>query len=146
MRKAIYCLVALLTLSSCTIDGANHGIRSIGTALWHAVREDMGRVIEIFDLLSDYERYVEEEVEGDFREGYEVSVNGNVHTLKTNTYYGTSVKTIITMSDDNWHVVRTGGDGYDLTITLGEDGTYYADFETIYNIESTGNAEFRMLT
>ena len=49
------------------------------------------------------------------------------------------------MLEDRWEVKRTGGNGFDLTISEAtEANTYTVHFNTIYNIESTGNGDFKV--
>jgi hypothetical protein len=49
------------------------------------------------------------------------------------------------MYDDRWEVKRTGGNGFDLTISEATDAdTYTVHFNAIYNIESAGDGDFKV--
>jgi hypothetical protein len=49
------------------------------------------------------------------------------------------------MFEDRWEVKRTGGNGFDLTISEAADtDSYVVYFDTIYNSESTGDGDFKV--
>lgn len=95
--------------------------------------------MQIFDMLSEYEEYVNSGAEGDFKD-YTITIEGNTHTLTQNTRYHTPIVTTITKVSKSWHVVRTGGLSYDLVITPLGDEIYSVRFDNIYNHESKGDA------
>lgn len=150
MKRLIYIIVALLTLTSCEWGEEYTPNRTIGSWMWQGVREDIERVVEILELLELYGDYtlIDNEAEQQdflnthFR-GYQISVNGNRHTLVYDTAYGGSITTLITVHDStSWHITRSGGNSYDLDLKLLDGGIFRATFNSLCHDESTGNGEF----
>lgn len=150
MKRLIYIIVALLTLTSCEWGEEYTPNRTIGSWMWQGVREDIERVVEILELLELYGDYtlIDNEAEQqDFLDahfrGYQISVNDNLHTLVYDTAYGGSITTLITVHDStSWHITRSGGNSYDLDLKLLDGGIFRATFNSLCHDESTGNGEF----
>ena len=150
MKRLIYIIVALLTLTSCEWGEAYTPNRSLGSWMWQGVREDIARVVEIMEFLElygDYTLLEDNELKADFKEThlsrYDIKVEGNLHTLTYNTAYGTTITTLITVKDsNNWHISRTGGNHYDIDLELNESGIFKAKFNSMGHDESTGEGEF----
>lgn len=144
-------MVALLALSGCTMDDEYRPNKSIGTWLWHATREDIGRVVEIFDLMERYEHYSriddDEALKSEYFAtnfvGYTLSIEGNCHRLIYQTSYNSTIVTEISVLGNNrWHITRSGGNHYDLDLSLRSDGSFLAEFNTLSHDESVGHASF----
>ena len=140
----------MFTTASCEwSDGEDASPKSIGYELWSIARTDLEHVNSIFDFVACYNHLINIEDEA-MRESYIytyfhnaiISETGNVHTLTYNTSYHTNYTVTIEMYDTHWHITRSGGYGYDLTVTPNGNGRYTARFDKLYNNESTGEAEF----
>lgn len=150
MKRLIYIIVALLTLTSCEWGGEYTPNRSLGSWMWQGVREDIARIVEIMEFLELYGDYTlldDNELKADFKEKhlsrYDIKVEGNLHTLIYNTAYDTTITTLITVKDsNNWHISRTGGNHYDIDLELNESGIFKAKFNSMGHDESTGEGEF----
>ena len=150
MKRLIYIIMALLTLTSCEWSGEYTPNRSLGSWMWQGVREDIARVVEIMEFLElygDYTLLEDNELKADFKEKhlsrYDIKVEGNLHTLTYNTAYDTTITTLITVKDsNNWHISRTGGNHYDIDLELNESGIFKAKFNSMGHDESTGEGEF----
>ena len=57
MKRLIYIIVALLTLTSCEWGEEYTPNRTIGSWMWQGVREDIERVVEIMEFLELYGEY-----------------------------------------------------------------------------------------
>lgn len=152
MKRLIYIMVALLTLTSCEWGEEYTPNRTIGSWMWQGVREDIARVVEIMEFLELYGEYTlleGDELQDDFKQthfsNYDIKVDGNLHTLVYDTAYGGSITTLITVKDShNWHITRTGGNHYDIDLELNESGIYKAKFNSLGHDESTGNGDFTL--
>jgi hypothetical protein len=167
MRRLIrYATIAfaILSLSACEYDtGTTPRPDSLGKTIWDIAYPDLYRVNEILDFVANYNYYLtieatepeegetstENEVERYRREELnnpvDITIVGNTHTLIYGTNYGTTYTITFEMLKDRWEVKRTGGNGFDLTISEAtEANTYTVHFNTIYNSESTGNGDFKV--
>lgn len=155
---------AILSLSACEYDtGTEPRPDRLGKTIWDIAYPDLRRVNEILDFVANYNYYrtiadiwpedeqntAESEVERyrheELNNPVDIKVVGNTHTLIYGTDYGTTYTITFTMYDDRWEVKRTGGNGFDLTISEATDAdTYTVHFNAIYNIESTGDGDFKV--
>jgi hypothetical protein len=155
---------ALLSLSACECnEGTEPRPDRLGKTIWDIAYPDLRRVNEILDLVANYNYYltidVAEPEEGEntseseadryrreeLNNPVDISIVENKHTLTYETNYGTTYTITFEMLEDRWEVKRTGGNGFDLTISEAtEADTYVAHFNTIYNSESTGDGDFKV--
>lgn len=167
MRRLIrYATIAfaLLAATACEYsEGTERNPDLLGKAIWNTAYPDLYRVNEILDFVANYNYYrtiadiwpedeqntAESEVERYRREELnnpmDIKVVGNTHTLIYGTNYGTTYTITFTMYNDRWEVKRTGGNGFNLTISEATDAdSYVVHFDTIYNIESMGDGDFKV--
>lgn len=155
---------ALLAATACEYsEGTERNPNLLGKAIWNTAYPDLYRVNEILDFVANYNYYLtiddsannetdneaESESERYKREELNnpqaITIEHNTHTLIYGTDYGTTYTITFEMLEDRWEVKRTGGNGFDLTISEAtEANAYTVHFNTIYNIESTGNGDFKV--
>ncbi len=155
---------AILSLSACEYDsGTTPRPDRLGKTIWDIAYPDLYRVNQILDFVANYNYYrtiadiwpedeqntSESEIERYRREELnnpvDISIVGNTHTLTYGTNYGTTYTITFEMFEDRWEVKRTGGNGFDLTISEATDAdSYVVHFDTIYNSESTGDGDFKV--
>ncbi len=141
-------LIAIMTIGCDAIGGPDINVQRLGHAMWEITRNDIHRINEIFTYVMHYDHLqtIEDEADRDsyiqlhFRDA-EIVVEGDVHTLTYNTAHGTSYSVTFEFLEDGYHVTRTGGMSYDLTLTLGDNDAMEAHFANIRNIESVGHAD-----
>ncbi len=153
MRRHIItllCAMAGLLSTSCEYYGGDYyAPERLGKAIWDTTYQDLKRVNEIFDYVARYNYLcsIEDETE---REAYRIanfsnatiSVEQNIHTIIHTTNYGTYYVVKFVEGKKSWHITRSGGNGYDLTITPQSDGSYSAHFNYFYRNELIGEGDF----
>ena len=149
MRRYLTLIIIAITAMGCEIyGGSNRKTEELGQAIWEITRSDLHRINEIltYAIRYDHLQTIEDEAEHEtYKLTYignpEIEVNGNIHTLTYNTSYNTTYHVRFEFLDNGWHVVRTGGKSYDVTITRSEDDSMEAHFASIRNTESAGYAD-----
>jgi hypothetical protein len=140
----------MLSTVSCEWEsGDTPSGKKLGYQLWSIAHEDLTRVNEIFDFVAYYnmlqtiddEQQRKEFINRYFNGAY-INIEGNVHMIVHNTSYGSNYYTIIEMCSDHWRIRRSGGYGYDMTITPTTDDTYRVELSDFYNLESKGYGSF----
>lgn len=153
MKKILQYIVAvalMLTTTACEWGGGDYKAeRTLGLRLWQIASHDLERVNEIFDFVAQYNHMlnIEDETQREnYRDTYFsnalITEYGNIHSLTYVTSYNTKYCVDVEMYNDRWHITRSGGKGYDLTVTPLASGRYMARFDKIYNSESMGEGEF----
>lgn len=155
MRRYIItllCAVAGLLITSCEYYGGEYyAPERMGKEIWDTTYRDLTRVNEILDYVARYNYLcsIEDETE---REAYRIAnfsnatinIEQNIHSIIHTTSYGTSYIVKIVEGENSWHISRSGGNGYDLTITHNSDGSYTAYFNYFYRNELIGQGEFEV--
>jgi hypothetical protein len=159
MRQILYyatIAMMLITLSSCEYrSGQERNPEGLGKTIWDIAYLDIVRVNEVLDFVAHYNYYlsIEEEAKSKvylekhlIEDGMipEIEINGNRHILTYNTTYGTTYNIEIEMFSDYWHVIRTGGRGYDITIRVGQEADYSVDIARLYSRESVGSGQLEV--
>lgn len=145
------CATAGLFSASCEYYGGEYyAPERFGKAIWDTTYQDLKRVNEIFDYIARYNQLcsIEDETE---REAYRIanfanatiSVEQNIHTIVHTTSYGTEYIVKIVEGKTSWHITRSGGNGYDLTITRESDGNYAVYLNYFYRNELIGQGDFK---
>ena len=146
----IMVIVSLLGSVSCQYkEGDTPSGKAMGYYLWTISRTDISRINEIFDYIAYYNHLLTIEDEEE-RNRYihlhfgdvSINANGNIHEIHRETSYATLYTTTFEMHSDHWRVKRSGGYGYDLTITPTESGSYRVELNEFYNNESSGIGSF----
>lgn len=154
MRRYIItllCAVAGLLITSCEYYGGEYyAPERMGKAIWDTTYQDLKRVNEILDYVARYNYLcsIEDETE---REAYRIAnfsnatinVEQNIHSIVHTTSYGTSYIVKIVEGENSWHISRSGGNGYDLTITRESDGNYAVYLNYFYRNELIGQGDFK---
>lgn len=143
-------MIALCSTSCVWDSGGEPNPKRLGYLLWSISRNDLTRVNEIFDYIARYNQLLTIEDEATrklfidcYFNGDAISVNGNIHTIKRNTAYGSAYTVVIKMFEDRWEVMRTGGYGYELTIRPKiANAMYSVEMTHIYNNSSDGHGTF----
>ena len=143
-------MIALCSTSCVWDSGGEPNPKRLGFQLWSISRNDLTRVNEIFDYIARYNQLLTIEDEttrelfiNSYFYGAAISVNGNIHTIKRDTAYGSTYTVVIKMFEDRWEVMRTGGYGYELTIRpKTANALYSVDMKHIYNNSSDGHGTF----
>lgn len=155
---------ALLAATACEYsEGTDPRPDKLGKTIWDITYPDLYRVNEILDFVANYNYYLaiddsannETDNEGkseaerykreELNNPQAITIEHNTHTLIYGTDYGTTYTITFEMLEDRWEVKRTGGNGFDLTISEATAAnTYTVHFNTIYNIESTGDGDFKV--
>lgn len=140
----------MLSASACEWKaGDEPNGKAMGYRLWSIAHADLTRINEIFDFVAYYnmlqtiedDEQRKEFISRHFNGAY-INVEGNVHMIAYNTNYDTNYYTIIEMNSDHWRVRRSGGYGYDVTITATPDDKYSVELNDFYNFESKGYGTF----
>lgn len=143
--------MTVLFITSCEYYGGEYyAPERFGKAIWDTTYQDLKRVNEIFDYIARYNQLcsIEDETE---REAYRIanfanatiSVEQNIHTIVHTTSYGTEYIVKIVEGKTSWHITRSGGNGYDLTLTPNADDSYTAHFNYLYRNELIGQGDFK---
>lgn len=142
-------MVGLFTTSCEYYGGEYYSPERMGKEVWDMTYRDLMRVNEILDYVARYHYLcsIEDETE---REAYHIAnfsnatinVEQNIHSIVHTTSYGTSYIVKIVEGKSSWHITRSGGNGYDLTITHESDDSYAAYFNYLYRNELIGQGEF----
>lgn len=150
MRRLRYILtiVACTLIAGCELDdGRQRDIAAVGLYLWRIASDDLNHINEAFALAMHY-RNMHDIEDATEREQYrvlhiqgDIAVVGDKHVITYHTMYDTSYTITIEMESSAWHITRSGGNGYELTIT--PYGDYFrATFGRLYHHESSGYGEF----
>ena len=130
-------------------DGDIPQPEKLGKRVWDIAYPDIKRLNEVLDIVASYNYYLTIN-NVDKAENYkrvklnnpkEITISNNTHQLIYGTDYGTTYNITIDMYDDKWEVLRTGGNGFKLTVKSPSNGWYTADIEYIYSAESAGYGE-----
>lgn len=156
MRRVLFAtlVVALVATTACQYNsGTSRRPEMLGKTIWDIAYPDLERVNEILDFVAHYNYYIAME-EGEAKEEYlndhlkhqggtpEIEVVDNTHTLTYSTYYNTTYSVVVEMSDDLWHVQRSGGNSYDMTIRKKDETHYTVEMSSICYSESEGLGSF----
>lgn len=156
MRRVLFAtlVVALVATTACQYNsGTSRRPEMLGKTIWDIAYPDLERVNEILDFVAHYNYYITME-DGEAKEEYlndhlkhqgrtpEIEVVDNTHTLTYSTYYNTTYSVVVEISDDLWHVQRSGGNSYDMTIRKKDETHYTVEMSTICYSESEGSGTF----
>ena len=151
-RLLQYAIAVVITLSTTSCEwesGDDPSGKALGYKLWSIAHTDLTRINEIFDFVAYYnmlQTIEDEQARKDFIHthfnGAYINVEGNAHMISYNTGFDTNYYTIIEMNSDHWRIRRSGGYGFDMTITPTQNDNYSVALNDIYNHESRGYGSF----